>query len=135
MKGLRKKYYASLLLLVSVLVLSSKDTLSLLHEFAHLIPNPFHHHANGHGHNHHFVRHNVLDHLETKREKYAKLKSPVTEKKQEKKGDSQDLKYKFYTHTSYDINLFTLFVPLRYYDFPTKYISFIFSPQAPPPKV
>ena len=135
MKGLRKKYYASLLLLVSVLVLSSKDTLNLMHEFAHLIPNPFHNHASGHGHSHHFVRHNVLDHLETKREKYAKLKLPETEKKQEKKADNQDIKYKFYTYTSYNINLFTLSISIRYYDIPTKFISFIFSPLAPPPRV
>ncbi|MBC7390746.1 MAG: hypothetical protein H7329_16160 [Opitutaceae bacterium] len=134
MKGLRKKYYASLLLMFSVLVLSSKDTLSMLHEIAHLIPNPFHNHASGNGHSHHFVRHNVLDHLKTKREIYAKLKSPQTEKKQEKKADNQDLKYKYYTNSDITIDIFTLYIPIRYYSIPTKFISFIFSPLAPPPK-
>jgi hypothetical protein len=38
------KYLSCLLIVFSLLALSFKDSVELLHTFAHAIPNPFHHH-------------------------------------------------------------------------------------------
>jgi hypothetical protein len=115
-------------------VYSSKDTLSLMHTVAHSIPNPFHYHgSSNHIYAHH---HHLLEHFETKRKKYADLKSPEKEKQNEKKSKTkQDQKYKFYDISANHLRILTLTkISIRYYDFPTKITSFIFPPPSPPPQ-
>lgn len=49
----RKSTHITLLAVIGcLLLLSLKDTLSLLHSVLHQIPNPFHHHGHGAGHSH-----------------------------------------------------------------------------------
>jgi len=133
-KGFRTKYIASILLIIGVVLGSTKDSLVLLHELAHMVPNPFHNHDQGHAHSHHYGRHDVLEHLKTKREKYAQLKSGKSEKKQEKKSEKKELKNKFLSANYLEIKDFSVSTSISYSGIPTKYSSYIFSPPAPPPR-